>query len=111
MSRPRTAFLTLAALALFAAPAAAQSVGDDAAPFTRKEDVIYGRKFGTALTMDVFTPKANANGAGAIFVVSGGWFSAHEAITPAVPVFIAEFAKRGYVVYRGWLPWTTANTT
>ena len=29
----------------------------------RKEDVIYGRKFGSALTMDVFTPKANANGA------------------------------------------------
>ena len=24
--------------------------------FDRKEDVIYGRKYGTALTMDVFTP-------------------------------------------------------
>ena len=32
--------------------------------FDRKEDVIYGRKFGTALTMDVFTPARNRNGAG-----------------------------------------------
>src|SRR5262245_35633628 len=31
--------------------------------FTRQEDVIYARKHGTALTMDVFTPKKNANGA------------------------------------------------
>ena len=31
--------------------------------YTRQEDVIYGRKFGTALTMDVFTPKQDANGA------------------------------------------------
>src|SRR5262249_49923588 len=40
--------------------------------FTRQEDVIYARKHGTALTMDVFTPKKNANGAAAILVVSGG---------------------------------------
>jgi len=26
------------------------------AEFTRTEDVIYGRKFGTALTLDVFQP-------------------------------------------------------
>ena len=26
-------------------------------PFSRQEDVVYGRKYGTALTMDVFTPK------------------------------------------------------
>src|SRR5207237_1314398 len=36
--------------------------GADEPSFARKEDVIYGRKFGTALTMDVFTPK-RANGA------------------------------------------------
>ena len=50
--------------------------------FTRKEDVVYGRKYGTALTMDVFTPKENANGAAVVWVISGGWFSAHEAINP-----------------------------
>ena len=45
--------------------------------FTHKEDVIYGRKYGTALTMDVFTPKEKANGIGIIWAVSGGWFSDH----------------------------------
>lgn len=53
--------------------------------FTRTEDVIYGRKFGTALTMDVFRPKADANGAAIVSVVSGGWFSAHEAV-PKKPI-------------------------
>ena len=48
-------------------------------PFDRTADVIYGRKFGTALTMDVFRPKEKANGLGIIFVVSGGWFSGREA--------------------------------
>ena len=35
----------------------------DEPAFDRKEDVIYVRKFGTALTMDVFTPKEKSNGA------------------------------------------------
>jgi acetyl esterase/lipase len=65
------------------------------ADFDRTRDVIYGRKFGTALTMDVFTPK-KANGLGLIFVVSGGWFSNTEAINP---VFAAPFASRGYTVF------------
>jgi acetyl esterase/lipase len=64
--------------------------------FTRTEDVIYGRKFGTALTLDVFTPKVNANGAAVILAVSGGWFSAHEAINAG---FINEYLKRGYTVF------------
>ena len=64
--------------------------------YDRKRDVIYGRKFGTALTMDVFTPKEKANGAGVILVVSGGWFSNVENINPA---FCNEFTKRGYTVF------------
>ncbi|MGH7193886.1 MAG: alpha/beta fold hydrolase [Candidatus Saccharimonadales bacterium] len=64
--------------------------------YTRTEDVVYGRKHGMALTMDVFTPKENANGAGVIFVVSGGWFSGHQNINPA---FLAELLRRGYTVF------------
>lgn len=64
--------------------------------FTRTEDVIYGRKFGTALTLDVFQPKENANGAAVVFCVSGGWFSAHEGINVG---FISEFLNRGYTVF------------
>jgi len=64
--------------------------------YNRTEDVIYGRKFGTALTLDVFQPKENANGLGVIFVVSGGWFSAHDAINLS---FVEPFTKRGYTVF------------
>ncbi|MFI5457425.1 MAG: alpha/beta fold hydrolase [Isosphaerales bacterium] len=64
--------------------------------FDRKQDVIYGRKFGTALTMDVFTPKKDAKGVGVILVVSGGFRSSHDAIGPA---FIQPFTDRGYTVF------------
>ena len=62
----------------------------------RKEDVIYGRKFGMALTMDVFTPRKDSNHRGVVFVVSGGWFSAHEAIARQ---FVEPLVKRGYTVF------------
>jgi acetyl esterase/lipase len=63
--------------------------------FKRTEDVIYGRKFGTALTLDVFQPRPT-NGAGIVFMVSGGWFSSHEAING---VFFKPLLKRGYTVF------------
>jgi len=89
MTRPAL----LIALALSAIPALAPA---DDPSFTRKEDVIYGRKFGTALTMDVFTPTKDAKGVGVIFVVSGGWYSAHEAIS--LP-FVEALTRRGYTVF------------
>jgi acetyl esterase/lipase len=64
--------------------------------FTRQEDVVYGRKHGTALTLDVFKPKAKSNGKGLIFVVSGGWFSSHSSINVA---FVKPFTDRGYTVF------------
>jgi D-alanyl-D-alanine carboxypeptidase len=82
-----------------AATAGAGRAKDEPA-FTRTEDVIYGRKHGTALTLDVFTPKQSANGAAVIWVVSGGWFSRHEAIgqKPA-PAPVRELVGRGYTVF------------
>lgn len=71
------------------------AIADEAPKYTRTEDVIYGRKFGVALTMDVFKPD-EPNGKGLIFVVSGGWFSAHEAISPAM---MEPFLKRGYTLF------------
>src|SRR5205085_8853114 len=87
----RTLFFAVwfAALALF--PAFAQD-------YTRQEDVIYGRKFGTALTMDVIKPKEKANGAGIIYCVSGGWVSSHDNIGFTMPL-ISELVKRGYTVF------------
>ena len=70
--------------------------GGEQAAFDQKVDVVYGRKFGTALTMDVFIPRTSANGAGVVWVVSGGWFSSHDSIGPG---FVAELLKRGYTVF------------
>ncbi len=66
------------------------------ASFEREQDIVYGRKYGTALTMDVFRPKGEANGAGLVFVVSGGWYSAKEAIREPM---VEPFTKRGYTVF------------
>ncbi|MEK6238758.1 MAG: alpha/beta hydrolase [Planctomycetales bacterium] len=38
-------------------------------------DVVYGHKFGLAMTLDAFHPPGIANGAGVMFMVSGGWHS------------------------------------
>jgi acetyl esterase/lipase len=88
----RSSFLSLLALLPFLQAAH----GAEPPAFDRKTDVVYGRKHGMALTLDVFTPKANANGAAIVWIVSGGWFSAHEAINPQ---WIEEFLKRGYTVF------------
>ena len=65
-------------------------------PYVRTEDVIYRRKHGTALTMDVFAPIENPNGAAILLVISGAWRSSHENIRPQ---FAAEYVKRGYTVF------------
>jgi acetyl esterase/lipase len=63
--------------------------------FTHEADVIYGRKAGLALTMDVLTPK-KSNGLGLIFIISGGWISSPTSIDPTG---YAEFLRRGYTVF------------
>lgn len=82
---------TLLLLAAVSVPA----IGADET-FTRTEDVIYGRKYGTALTLDVFTPKQNANGAAIVWVISGGWFSTHDAVNAGA---VSEYLKRGYTIF------------
>jgi len=69
---------------------------DAQSEFTRTADVIYGKKYGMALTMDVFAPTKNANGAAVIAVVSGGFVSRPEMIQP---IFYAELVKKGYTVF------------
>jgi acetyl esterase/lipase len=94
MIRLLSAMLVVAAVGV-AHPTNVGAFQDEGPSYTRKEDVIYARKFGTALTLDVFQPK-KSNGVGLIFAVSGGWFSAHEAINI---LFVDEFLKRGYTVF------------
>ena len=80
---------------LFAATVWANSQTAVTTSYKRTEDVIYGRKFGTALTLDVFQP-AKTNGVAIIFMVSGGWFSHHEHIS--APKY-EPFLDRGYTVF------------
>ncbi|HEV3118625.1 MAG TPA: alpha/beta hydrolase [Gemmataceae bacterium] len=75
---------------------AGASAAAEETSFTRKEDVVYGRKYGMALTMDVFTPKKGANGAALVEVVSGGFISSHDNIRLAP---VKPFIKRGYTVF------------
>ena len=84
----------IVALFLIGVAALGQPVGEPG--YTRIGDVVYGRKDGMALTMDVFVPKKNANGAAVIWIISGGWFSSHAGINPkgAEP-----FLDRGYTVF------------
>jgi acetyl esterase/lipase len=96
MSRPHASFALSCVLASLAAPFA-QGQDKAAPPLDRTQDVIYGRKYGTALTFDVFRPTAiKPNGVGVIFVVSGGWFSAHEGINEG---FVRPLTDRGYTVF------------
>lgn len=88
MKRP-TSLLLLAVLACL--PLRAHSADN----VKHTEDVIYGRKPGVALTLDVFQPE-KPNGCVVLYMVSGGWFSSHEAIN--VKAYQA-FLDRGYTVF------------
>ena len=98
-SSPR--FLQALGLAVLGAALAGLLPAQDLPAFDREEDVIYGRKFGTALVMDVFTPKEGLRGAGVIHVVSGGLNSSRGRIfrrgrmLPHTRILL----ERGYVVF------------
>lgn len=67
---------------------------------TRVRDVVYGRKFGMALTMDVWKPPKQ-NGVGAIFVVSGAFKSGIEMVDSKFfgPALYKPFLDRGQTLF------------
>jgi acetyl esterase/lipase len=72
----------------------------DSPLYTCQREIIYGRKAGVALTMDVFTPKKDAKGVGLFYLVSGGWISNRAMIdSPWFALFIDEPVKRGYTLF------------
>ncbi len=73
---------------------AAEPAAAPAPKFTRTADVIYGHKYGMALTFDVFQPE-KPNGAAVLFMVSGGFVSRHESISDR---FFRPLLARGYTV-------------
>src|SRR5262249_47467337 len=59
-------------------------------------DVIYGRRDGLALTLDVFQPAGKPNGAALVLVASSNFNSSPRLIFPQA---VAEPLKRGYTVF------------
>jgi acetyl esterase/lipase len=62
------------------------------------KSVIYGQKSGMALTMDVTVPSEDANGAGIVIVLSGGWYSWWQDAYPK-PWSAEAYANAGYTVF------------
>ena len=60
-------------------------------------DVVYGHKDGLAMTFDIYTP-ATPNGAGVLFMVSGGWVSAWAPAESALRRF-EPLLNKGFTVF------------
>lgn len=79
--------------------------------FIRTANVVYWRQQGQDLTLDVFKP-THPNGAGLLWMISGGWMSSTNAIVPAVaepfisskPQAPSTLSKSGRpVIWEVWL--------
>lgn len=89
----------LAAIAVALVACSHEAARADDAPVEIRRDVAYGHKDGLALTMDVVTPKEpKPNGAGILWIQSGGWYSgwaAPEALLPAC----RPLTDKGFTVF------------
>lgn len=93
-------FAILSLLFLATLPARADDqVATGDVPVTRLTDVVYGRKFGTALTMDVFLPQKNANRKAIIMVCSGAWVSDHSMIDAIQARVLQPYLNRGFTMF------------
>lgn len=76
------------------------TLGQGVDTFRRTEDVVYGRKHGMALTLDVFQPPT-PNGCGLLFLVNGGWNSSKS--TPLMVTIRPDdyriYLPRGYTIF------------
>lgn len=82
---------------------AGSALADDTYKIT--PDVVYGHKAGMALTFDVIHPK-KPNGAGILFMVSGGWVSfwipPETFVGPNAPEYLRHFGEivdHGYTLF------------
>ena len=73
------------------------SHAQDTTAFTKNE-IIYGRKDGMAMTMVMLAPKKNANGKAIISVVSGNWRSTYDRI-PSTINKVQQYLTSGYTVF------------
>ncbi len=96
ISRTTTSCVVVCALAMLGPGAAGQTSPPTIA---RQSDVVYGRKFGMALTMEVFRP-ATRNGIGVLWVVSSSGRSTREqTLQASFERRIAPLLDHGYTVF------------
>src|SRR5262245_21031939 len=87
--------ITLLNVVVSAAIAAAQD-----APYTQRENVIYGEAHGIGLLMDVFTPSGKANGLAVVDVISGSWYSDRGKIRDHMRAQTFDIlCRKGYTVF------------
>src|SRR5262245_36698037 len=73
--------------------------GDEPQDISRQRDIVYGRKYGMALTMDCYTP-AKPNGMGVLWFVSRGGASDHDWLeAPEFSDRLNPLLARGYTVF------------
>ncbi len=73
------------------------SSAQDSLPYTKNE-TIYGRKDGMALTMTVLIPKKKVNGRAIIYVLSGNWISS-ERMLDAFSERTGLYIDAGYTLF------------
>ncbi len=93
----KSAIAILVGAALLFAPASFAQEVPVPITITITPDVVYGHKMGMALTFDVLRP-VNANGAGVMFMVSGGWVSWYTPPERAVQGF-TDLLNEGFTVF------------
>jgi hypothetical protein len=97
--KSHTARLTVLVLSLVATLGSAAAAQTNPPKATRQSDVIYGRKFGVALTMEVFTA-ATRNGIGVVWIVSSsGKSSRDQTLQNSFERRIAPLLEHGYTVF------------
>lgn len=98
-TRTHTTRLTCLVLSLVATLGSAADAQTRLPKAARQSDVIYGRKFGMALTMEVFTA-ATGNGIGVVWVVSSsGRSSRDQTLQDSFERRIAPLLEHGYTVF------------
>jgi acetyl esterase/lipase len=79
---------------------ASTTPAEEPVSYDQKIDQLYGEVHGTGLLMDVFIPKAKANGLGIIDVASGAWYSDRGKIRDHMRAQIYQiFCGHGYTVF------------
>jgi hypothetical protein len=97
--RPTTALSVTLALSVLGGSVVLVRALAQPAEYSRQSDVIYGRKFGLALTMEVFGP-TKPNGRGVVWIVSSSGNSSREqTLQPSFERRILPLLKHGYTVF------------